>query len=149
MNCKEWFKEHKLERGFLLAPLVAPISFLIFICALFLVCHIFDIKFNPASTIVLPFAAIAFGIPASYICAFVFGLPYVLFMRNRGLLNFKTVIIPTIVFSILLALLSRYFITGVTNEIWLGWSLYVFAGTGPWIILSGVCFYLLSVRNSS
>lgn len=147
MNSKLWFKRYKLIRGFLIAPIVAPISFLIFIRSLILGCPILGIKINPASAVVFPRAAIVFGIPASYICAIVIGLPYVLFMRKRGLLNFKTIMIPTIAFAILFAVLSRYIWTGVTNEIWFGWSVYVFIGTGPWIILSGVCFYLLSVKT--
>ena len=149
MHLNRWFRKNKLTIGFLLAPLVAPITFLIFISAAFVFCKKFNIHYNPASAVVLPIITIRYGIPGAYIFAFVLGLPYVWFMRSRGLLNFKTVIIPTILFAIIFAFLSRFIVTGVTNNIWLAWSLYVFIATGPWIILSGVCFYLLSARNSS
>ena len=134
--------------GFVIAPAVASVSFIFFLLALVMIHQVVDIGVRPIGILGLTLAALTFGFPMSYIVAWIVGFPFVLWLHRTGRLKFKNVV-ATLIPSVALF----YFVSGLTilKEPTLKnccfWSLYLLIITGPSIILSCICFWMISVHR--
>ena len=86
---------------------------------------------------------LTFGVGMVYLCVLCFGLPYVLLVLRAGRLNFRTVMLPTLMLSWIFSMVVYF---SLQKD-------YPFAGTVaalcvPGVILAGLCFYVLGVWRS-
>jgi hypothetical protein len=129
-------KGMRLMLGFLIAPAVAPVSYVIFFIAWAWFQNARGIDINPISLLPPIGKAIFPGIPVAYIFTLLIVVPYVLVMEFTHHLNFATVMIPIVLLIVTLVTLGQSYISFMPRiEVALG------------IISSGVCFYFLAVRN--
>lgn len=145
MHSQKWRKRIRLFLGFLLAPTVVPLC----------LCLSLDIvtqrltsspgvQVNDVGMVVLGLFVLNIGFGLAYFGALCFGLPYVLVMLDRGRLNFRAVMTPTLVLSLVycgvvyLSLKNHYSFAEVIAAI-----------SVPAVILSGLSFYFISVWRFS
>jgi len=142
MDPKKQLEKPDFGLGFIIAPALAPISFIVLLFAL--------PDTRPLSVAWYTGLAIMLGIPTSYLFALMLGLPYASYMSKKGRLNFKTVMLPIVLFAILPALLIGVTLpTQRTFKQVCSASLLLFVVTGLPIILSGFCFWLVGVLGHS
>lgn len=150
MDSEKWLKEPNFVLGFMIAPAVAPVSFIFFLFALVMIQQAVDIGVRSIGIIGLTFVALTFGLPTSYLVAWILVFPFVLWLQRTGRLKFRNVVAPLIPFAGLI-----FFVSGLamlkepTLKNCCLWSLYLLIITGPSIILSCICFWLVSVHRHS
>ena len=136
--------------GFAIAPAVAPISFLFCLFALVVIDSAVDIGVRPIGIMSLTFLALTFGFLVSYFVAWALGFPYVLWLQKTGHLKFRNFIAALVPSAFLL-----YFLGGLaslkepTLKNCCLCALYFLTITGPSILLSAICFWLISMRRCS
>jgi hypothetical protein len=86
---------------------------------------------------------LTFGVGMVYLCVLCLGVPYVVLMQKAGRLNFRTVMLPTLVLSWVYSVVVYF---SLQND-------YPYAGTVaalclPGVLLAGLCFYLLALWRS-
>ncbi len=130
-------KDVRLLLGFVLAPAMVPAASVLCVCCF--VRHYTGAAADVDST--APFVRYSFRIelPAAYFLMVLCAAPYVLSLRERGVLNFWTLLTPlTVVASSLVVLVC---IAAPSFK-------YHAATAAVGIIAAGLCFYLLSVAGS-
>jgi len=137
MRQKAHGKDIRLLLGFVLSPAVVPAASVL--CGWGFVRHYVGTGADVDS--LAPFVRFSFRIelPAAYFLTVLFAVPYVLSMRERGVLNFWTLMTPlTVVASSIIVLIC----IAVPS------FKYHAAGAAVGVIAAGLCFHLLSVwRN--
>jgi len=137
MKLKGPMKDVRLLLGFVLAPAVVPMASLL--CAWGFVRH----YAGPGADVdsLAPFVRYSFRIelPAAYLLTLLFAVPYVLSLRERGVLNFWMLLTPlTVVASSVVVLVC---IAAPSFK-------YHAATAAVGIIAAGLCFHILSVAGS-
>jgi hypothetical protein len=140
MGFRQWIRGIRLFGGFLLAPAVVPLTLY---GSLQLVTAHFHPGVSGINEQALRMFVLTVGVGMVYLCILCFGLPYVLLVLRAGRLNFRTVILPTLVLSWIFAMVVYF---SLQKD-------YPFAGTVaalcvPGVILAGLCFYILGVWRS-
>ena len=134
--------------GLVIAPAIAPISFLFFLFALVVIDQAFDIGVRSIGFMGLTLLAITFGLPLSYLGAWALGFPCALWLQKRGRLrfrNFIAILAPSL--FLLYFLCGAAFIKEPTLKHCFFCALYFLIITGPSIVVAASCFWLLSVRR--
>ena len=141
MYSQKWLKGIRLFLGFILAPAIVPLC----LC-LSLDLITWQLTLNPGvqandvGMVMLGIFVLNVGIGFAYFGAFCFGLPYILFMLERGQLNFRAVMTLTAVLSfvyggiVYASLVNNYSFAGIVAIL-----------SVPAVILSGLSFYFISV----
>ena len=148
MDSEKWLKEPNFVLGLMIAPAVAPVSFIFFLFALVMIHQVVDIGVRSIGILGLTLGALTFGFPTSYLVAWIPGFPFVLWLQRTGRLKFRNVVAPLIPLTFLI-----FFVSGLaihkepTLKNCCFWSLYLSIITGPSIILSCICFWLISVHR--
>ena len=140
MSLHGWLRGIRLFLGFLLAPAVVPLTLH---AALSIIITRLGLNLTDLRAESLRLFELTFGVGMVYLCVLCFGLPYVLFMLRAGRLDFRAILLPTLVAAwvyavVVYASLHRDF---------------SFAGTVatacvPGVLLAGLCFYLLAVWHA-
>lgn len=136
-----------LWRGFLIAPAIVPVSFVIALLSLSLVLIYFGVEINPASLLVLPVVAMTAGLVASYAIALLVGLPIVLYLRRRHRLTCLTLHVAACLVSVLFSLV---FSLVAFHNSWVELSAsvgLVFAAVAPPTLLSTTVFWVVIRRS--
>jgi hypothetical protein len=136
MRHQRYIDRTRLVLGFLLAPAILPICSLVVI---FAIASTREID-CPAGLGMLVLGILSGGTLASYGIAAVVGLPYVLWMENRGELGFWSIMAPIV------GLIVPFFVLLFVVAAMACPPLGVLAVVPlPGIILSALCFYLVAV----
>ena len=134
--------------GLIIAPAVAPISFILLLFTLDTVRQAFG--GYSGGIIVGAIIVLLLGLPLSYAVAWTVGYRYVKWLQSTGRLKFRNVMASFIGLAFVFALLSGVqLLKDQTLANCLRDSLVILTMTGPPIMLSGLCFWLLSVRQRS
>lgn len=88
-------------------PLVPPIVFILQLPVVYLIASTLGVDVNHASFVVLPFAAMTFGLFVSYAFAGLIGVPLAFFLRNRGRLHAISIYCCAFGFVVMLAVISQ------------------------------------------
>jgi hypothetical protein len=132
MNSAVRLDAKRLVLGFLLSPAVAPLSAIIIPFAVTMGKGVFSLML--ALTLVI-------GLPASYICSIIFGIPYVLIMHRRGHLNLRTIVAG----AFALLVVACFCEPGESGMLYfLGLLLTILSLPG--MLLAGVLFHRIAVR---
>ena len=144
MHSKKWLKGIRLFLGFLLAPALVPFCMCLSLdLATWQLTSSPGVQVNDVGMVMLGMFVLNVGMGLPYFGALCFGLPYVLFMLHRDRLNFRAVMVPTLVLSLVycgivyVSLINNYSFAGM-----------VAALSVPVVILSGLSFYFISVWKS-
>ena len=140
MSFRQWIRGIRLFWGFLLTPAVVPLTLY---GSLQLVTAYSHPNFSGINEEALRAFVLTFGVGMVYLCVLCFGLPYVLLVLRAGRLNFRTVMLPTLMLSWIFSMVVYF---SLQKD-------YPFAGTVaalcvPGVILAGLCFYTLGVWKS-
>ena len=140
MSFRQWIRGIRLFGGFLLTPAVVPLTLY---GALQLVSAHFHPSLSDINEEVLRTFVLTVGVGMVYLCVLCFGLPYVLLVLRAGRLNFRTVMLPTLMLSWIFSMVVYF---SLQKD-------YPFAGTVaalcvPGVIVAGLCFYVLGVWRS-
>jgi hypothetical protein len=140
MSFRQWIRGIRLFGGFLLAPAVVPLTLY---GSLQLVTAHAHPGLGGVNEEALRMFVLTVGVGMVYLCVLCFGLPYALLVLRAGRLNFRAVILPTLMLSWIFAMVVYF---SLQKE-------YPFAGTVaalcvPGVILAGLCFYVLGVWRS-
>lgn len=148
MESKKQLSETGLVFGLVIAPAIAPISFILCLFALVVIDSAFDIGVRSIGILGLTFLALTFGLPLSYLVAWVFGAPYVLWLQKIGRLkfrNFIAILLPSAL--VLYFLCGLAFLKEPTLKHCSFFALYFLLITGPSIVVAALCFWLIGVRR--
>lgn len=147
MESDKQLSETGFVLGLVIAPAVAPISFILCLFTLGMIDSVVDAGIRSLAILGWIFLAVTYGFFLSYLAAWAFGLPYYLWLARTGRLNFRNAIAPVIVLAILFLLLGvALSFKEPTLTTCLCWLLCVLVATVP-LILSVGCFWLISVRR--
>jgi hypothetical protein len=139
MNSAVRLDAKRLVLGFLLSPAVAPLSAIIIPFAVTMGKGVFSLML--ALTLVI-------GLPASYICSIIFGIPYVLIMHRRGHLNLRTIVAGALGLwagAFALLVVACFCEPGESGMLYfLGLLLTILSLPG--MLLAGVLFHRIAVR---
>jgi hypothetical protein len=140
MNPRRWSQGVRLSGGFLLAPAVVPLTLY---AALSIATAYHRLDLSGIATDALRMFVLTFGVGMVYLCVLCFGVPYVVLVRKAGRLNFRAVMLPTLLLSwvysvvVYASLLHDYPFAGTVAALCL-----------PGVILAGLCFYFIGVWKS-
>lgn len=141
MSFRQWIRGIRLFGGFLLTPAVVPLT----LCgSLQLVTARLHPSLSSINEEALRMFVLTFGVGMVYLGVLCFGLPYVLLVLRAGRLNFRTIMLPTLMLSWIFSMVVYF---SLQKD-------YPFAGTVaalcvPGVILAGLCFYVLGVWRSN
>ena len=155
MDSKKQLDKRNVILGLVIAPAVAPISFVFFLFifveidqAFGIGGQVFGIGVRSIGIRGLALMALAYGFPLSYFVACAIVLPCVLCLQQTGRLKFVNFIAILVLSAFLF-----FFLSGVTVledptfKHCCFRALYFLTITGPSTILSAICFWLISVRR--
>jgi hypothetical protein len=137
MGFRQWIRGIRLFGAFLLAPAVVPLT--LYGSLQLVTAH----ALSGINEEALRMFVLTVGVGMVYLCVLCFGLPYALLVLRAGRLNFRAVILPTLMLSWIFAMVVYF---SLQKE-------YPFAGTVaalcvPGVILAGLCFYVVGVWRS-
>lgn len=144
MHSQKWLKGIRLFLGFLIAPTVVPLCLCLSLdIVTWCLTSSPGVQVNDVGMAMFALFVLNVGLGLAYLGALCFGLPYVLFMLDRDRLNFRAVMAPTLVLSlvycgVVYASLRDYY----------SFAEAVAALSVPAVILSGLSFYLIGVWRS-
>lgn len=81
----------RMWRAYAIAPLAAPVAFILLFWVAVVVWSLLGHTVNGASLVVLPMCAVTIGVAGSYLVALVLGMPIAFLLRSARLLNFWTI----------------------------------------------------------
>jgi len=134
-------------RAYLIAPAVAPVSFIILLYSVGAVAYLFDVDVNPASFVVMPVVALTVGSVACYAVAGAIGMPIAFYLRRRKLLNGYTIHLAAFLWAVAFALLCASLIH---HGPWSALPVvvaYLACGVTPPVLLSATVFWIIVRRE--
>jgi hypothetical protein len=140
MSLQRWLEGTRLFLGFLLAPVIVTIS--LSACVDLVFAYLGANPDGPAE-VMLGIFLLTVGLGMPYFAALCVGLPYVIALLNREQLNFRTVMIPTLVISVVYPLVVYFSLCNMHPS-----HLFAEAVAAPQVldvILAGLCFYFIGV----
>ena len=138
----------RLVLGFLIAPALVPIVWILFIVATVWLGLTPEADINGGRLSLGLFAVLCVTPRAAYGVTVLVGVPYILCMRSMRLLDFSTVMSPLLALGLVLQVIALVF--GLASDTIDGaWFLiYATVPLGIAILVSGLFFYLVGIRRN-
>jgi len=144
MNTRRWVRGVRLFLGFLLAPAIVPVS--IWLAAGKVLA---DFESRPGAHVNAPAMVVLFvilfgvGFVMVYFGTLCLGLPYVIRLIQKGQLSFRNIMVVVLPLSLVYAGIVYVALSPMIPRDPLAW--FVAMCSIPAVIMSGLCFYLISV----